>query len=89
MATEKLTLPSIHLNGTSGEQLLDLNRKAADAVRDAITALYNAYPNARDFYVQGDGAFEKARREHEARVAHLKTVRAELIEITEHVADHQ
>ncbi len=59
-----MLLPSIHLNGTSAEQLLEQACEAGNAVRAAIVALEAAGPNARDYYPQGDDAFTRARAEH-------------------------
>lgn len=71
--------PSIHLNGTSGERLLEDNLKAIRALQDAVEALQNAAPNGRDYYVQSSAdyrvvwqqAYSAARSEHEARLHRL------------------
>ena len=80
-------IPTVHMNGTAGEALLDQYTAAAEAVRKAIDALCNAGPNARDYYVQGSDAALAAQREHEARLASLKRVRDELAAIAEGVQD--
>jgi len=82
-----MMVPSIHLNGSSGEVLLDQNKGALEAVRKAIDAICDAGPNARDYYVQGPDAGLAAQREHEARVAALKRVRDDLAAIMESVQD--
>lgn len=81
-----LSVPTVHLNGTSREELLTQLTTAADAVRDAITALQKACPNGRDYYPQGDGATQEARRQHANRLHHLTAVRSELVEIAEAIA---
>jgi hypothetical protein len=43
--------------------------------------------NARDYYLQGDFAYAKAREEHQARLASLRKVRDELYGILEHLLD--
>lgn len=75
-------IPTLHLNGTSGEVLRHQHRTAIEALRRALDALCEAAPNGRDYYVQGDEAGRKAQRKHEARVASLRRVRAELETIT-------
>jgi hypothetical protein len=82
-----MPIPTIHLNGTAGEVLLDQYTSAARAVQQAIDAVCDAGPNARDYYVQGTDAALAAQREHEARVVLLKRVRDELAAIAEGVQD--
>jgi len=79
--------PTVHLNGTSKEALLQLNMNAASAVLAAIRALTEAHPNARDFYVQGPGAYKQAVDEHVARLDKLQDVLEELSELTEAISD--
>ncbi len=78
-----MLIPTVHLNGTSGEDLLDQYGSAVEAVREAIDAVCDTGPNARDYYVQGADAALAAQREHETRVKALKTVRDELVAIME------
>ena len=82
-----MLVPTIHLNGTSGEDLLDQYASAVEAVREAIDAVCDAGPNARDYYVQGPDAALAAQREHEARVASIKRVRDDLAAIVEGIQD--
>jgi hypothetical protein len=79
--------PTIHLNGTAGEVLLDQYTTARDAVVKAISAVCDAGPNARDYYVQGPDAPLAAQRDHEARVKALKLVRDELAAIVDGLQD--
>ena len=71
-------IPSIHLNGTSQKELLELNCDAANQVSDAISRLSRATPHGRDYYVQGSDAWTKAMREHECRIDKLREVYTEL-----------
>jgi hypothetical protein len=80
-------IPTVHLNGTSGESLEERAFSAVQAVSSAIDAMCEAGPNARDYYMQGDTAAFDAQREHEDRVKRLKMVRDELREIWEGVRD--
>lgn len=81
-----LTLPTVHINGTSREELQRQNREAWAAINTALTALNNAAPNARDYYVQGDEAYRQAAVEHTARKAKLLEVQKELTQIAYHLA---
>ena len=78
-----LKVPTIHLNGTSSASLLEANKEAYLAVRDALDKLRLAAPNGRDFYVQSDTAFTQAALEHRARAEKLLEVAREL----EHIAN--
>lgn len=84
---EIMIMPTLHLNGTSKNALLDQYCDAAHAVDAAITSLCENGPNGRDYYPQGDDAFTQARDQHEARVKKLREVRKELNEIAECIAD--
>jgi hypothetical protein len=57
------TIPTIHLNGTSGATLRDEYLAAYDALEHAREMLVKATCNARDFYPQGADAYYKARDE--------------------------
>lgn len=81
-----LTLPTVHINGTSREELQRQNREAWAAINAAITALNNAAPHARDYYVEGEEAFRKAAAEHLTRKAKLLEVQKELTQIAYHLA---
>jgi hypothetical protein len=81
------TLPTIHLNGTSRQELLDDYLQALNTVRDAIKALDKIEFNARDYYVQGPNAFEHAREERQAQYSHLWAVKLELEAIAVHISD--
>jgi hypothetical protein len=82
--TAKLTMPHVHLNGTSRDQLLEGYIDSVNAVRHAIEVVQKNAPNMRDYYLTPGGA--KALDEHTARLKKLEEVLAELREIGEHVA---
>lgn len=79
--------PTIHMNGTSRDALFDETANALGALRDALRAMGDAGPNARDYYPQGEGAFTEARNEHEARIRKVREVMAELEAIAEAIQD--
>ena len=57
------TLPTIHLNGTGADSLKQEYRSARRAIGAAVDALAAATCNARDFYPQEPGAWQRARDE--------------------------
>jgi hypothetical protein len=76
-----LATPTVHLNGTSKESLLEALSNARHAVNEAIGSLANTAPNGRDYYVQGVNALHHAEVEYQARVQALLNVYDELGEI--------
>jgi hypothetical protein len=67
-------IPTVHLNGTSKDELLDQIVKAAHAIREAQRWLGAAGPNGRDYYVQGEGAHAAACAERNAWQADLRRI---------------
>ena len=82
------TLPTIHLNGSGADNLYNEYKASWNAVRAATTALVNATCNARDFYPQGDIAFQQARNERRAALEHLEAVEEYLADWVTHCADY-
>jgi len=82
-----MMIPTIHLNGTSGEELRDQWTAAQRAIDDAITALCDAGPNARDYYVQGPDAALQAQREHEDRMKQLRSMRNDIAQIVDKIEE--
>ena len=79
MKTFALQVPAIHLNGTSKASILEAYEEAHAKIREAMTALTECAPNARDYYTKKDPhAFEQARAEYQARFQKLTDVRDEL-----------
>ena len=79
-----MILPTIHLNGTSAKALLEQTTVACDDAHNLLKALAEAAPNERDYYPQGDSAFEEARREYEARVEAVRGVLRDMEALAEH-----
>ena len=73
--------PTIHLNGTSSDELSRQLEKVYVACSELIDALSNARPHGRDYYPQGDDAIGKASAEHEARIAAVTKIREDALEI--------
>jgi hypothetical protein len=79
------TSPTIHLNGTSRESLLEAIEEAHAAIREAQVKLAETAPNGRDYYPQGPAAHDEAVKEHNARMTKLVDVQHELEELAEEI----
>ena len=84
-----MTFPTVHLNGTSAETLIEGYCNARTAVMAAQDALAQIEFNARDYYVKGPDAYPAARKEHTARLAALAKIADELLQIAMDVQDQQ
>ncbi len=80
-----LTVPTVHLNGTSKRELQEQAQHAYLAVGSALKALQDAAPHSRDYYPQGIGAYGHAAVEHESRMERLRSVQDELQLLAEHL----
>ena len=78
-----MMLPTLHLNGTSGADLLSQTTDAMIALSDAMKALQIMGPNGRDYYVQGPRVIDAAMDEHLARIQKLEAVQADVMAISE------
>jgi len=76
-----ITPPTVHLNGTSAKDLWEGYEAAYDAVRAAQDALRKIEFNARDYYVQGNDAYSKARD-------HRTEQFIKLVDIEEYLLQH-
>lgn len=79
--------PLVHLNGTSVEELEKQFRACVSTLNEAMNALYLAAPNARDYYPLGSGAFDAARKRHDARIVVVAGVQKECMAILEDLMD--
>ena len=82
-----MTKPTIHLNGTSAEDLLEGYRTAMEGISNARQAMRSAWPNGRDYYPQGPDAINEAIREHAVRLLKLEEIHTELTELAVHCND--
>jgi|WetSurSiteA1Bulk_404760.scaffolds.fasta_scaffold24201_1 hypothetical protein len=84
MSRKKLVVPTIHLNGSSPDRLMEVIREAAGGVDDARRKLQECAPHGRDYYVQQDPeALTKATEQHLARMAKLDGVYDDLAALYE------
>lgn len=84
-----MKFPTIHLNGTSADSLLEGWEEAYLAINEAVRKLAEAAPNGRDYYVQEPGALPVAQEEHFARMRKLQEVAKELEALCENVSKQQ
>jgi hypothetical protein len=80
-----MMIPTVHRNGTGGTALLDQVTNAASAIHDALRAMCDAAPNARDYYVQGEQAFKRAAAEHSERCAIVRKVGEKYMLLADHI----
>jgi hypothetical protein len=82
MSDTKLTVPTVHLNGTGKAGLIKQYEEAGSALYEAISKLRATAPHGRDYYVQKDpAALQKATAEHCARLEKLASVLEEVQEL--------
>jgi hypothetical protein len=82
-----LTHPTIHLNGSGRDSLVEGWEAAWSAAEAAFEALKRTAPNGRDFYPQGPEALAKAIDEHRDRLRKIQAVQDELQELIQHAMD--
>jgi hypothetical protein len=88
MATEKLAMPLLNLNGSSAKDLIEQLSDACSAVGAAQDALAKASPHGRDYQLN-PGDYKLAREQHEARQTALRAIADELEAIATNVYDQQ
>ena len=76
-----LVTPTVHMNGTGAQELIDLNVTAMDAVEKAIEAVAKAAPHGRDYYVSTKFTYQDALEEHTSRLLALNIIKDELLGI--------
>lgn len=85
MIKQELMVPTIHMNGTSKESLIEDICAATLALSKAHNAVCQTCPNGRDYYVQPKENFKLARIQHVSRLERLESVRLELEQIAEEI----
>jgi hypothetical protein len=83
-----VTIPSVHLNGTSARELQGEIRLAYDALKHARDKIAAMTVHPRDHYPKTDkDSYMKARAEHLNRLSMIDTIEAELMELWQGIAD--
>jgi hypothetical protein len=77
-----MQLPTIHMNGTSKERLVEALCNASAKLDDAYSALKETAPNGRDYYPQGPVALQIACNDHLDRLARLDAIKADIDNLT-------
>jgi len=85
--SDKPVVPTVHLNGTDKQDLLNQLQEAIGSVEDAGKSLAKASPHLRDYYTQPKGEWNRAQDQHEARIVKLREIVKELETIAEGVID--
>lgn len=79
--------PTIHMNGTSKDELIENHLAALSALRTAQDRMAVAAPNGRDYYPQDKpgerSALYRAQEEHEARCLKIREVQKEILALIE------
>lgn len=81
-----ISIPTVHMNGTGKDELLEQHIAVLEACRALTRALNAANPNGRDYYPQGAGALSAALAQHAARLLQVQTIAREINEISEGIA---
>ena len=82
-----LTLPTIHLNGTSRATLTEGYLAASRALSDAIRAFDAIEFNCRDYYVQPADAWARATTQRDVMRSHLRSVQQYLLAHLMHLGE--
>ena len=77
--------PTIHLNGSNPEQMIQDALSSRRAVEDAIEKLRLVVPNGRDYYPQGNDAAHTAASDYRAMLEKLQSVSSELMEHAQNI----
>ena len=82
------TLPTVHLNGTSRDELVRQLVEAGKALQVALDKLRAAYPHERDYYVNPDPmAYKKAKNAHDQRCREVHRAMMDCNEMAEALAE--
>ncbi len=73
-----MRIPTIHLNGTRRDSLIDELGLVAEAIDTAYQAMKRTAPNGRDYYPQGNTALDEAMTEHQSRLRRLDEIKGEI-----------
>lgn len=82
-----LTMPTIHSNGTSREELHRGYRSAHSAVLTAMSRVGDSWPIGRDYYTRGPDVINQAIKEHRSRLERLDSVLQELESLCIHTME--
>lgn len=79
-------LPTVHLNGTSKQMLLEGYQNAWQSIQTAIETLAKVEFHPRDYFVNMDpDAYAKARDQRDGQFYELRKIQEELYAVIEHL----
>lgn len=84
---EEITLPTIHLNGTSKKDLIEGYENAFLKINDAVEEVNKIQFHSRDYYPQGNDAWNKAVEERINMKKKLKEVEDYILKHLTHLID--
>lgn len=82
-----IAAPTVHMNGTSRQELLKQFLDARSALRTAYSSMCAAAPNGRDYYVQSRDAFTTAQEQHRDRLQRIEALITEYETLAEGVIE--
>ena len=77
--------PTVHLNGTSANELKDQYAGACDGLTDALERLKACAPHGRDYYPQGAGAYVLASHYHREAMIQLTAIYEDLVGVLNNI----
>jgi len=75
---EQVPFPYVNLNGDTVQTLVEDRRATVGALQKAIECLGAQYPHGRNYQTAPPGAYEMARRLHDAQMETLRRFSAEI-----------
>jgi len=75
-----MSIPTVHLNGTSRDSLVKQRVNIIDALLGVEKAISQAWPHGRDFYPQGPDALSAAQQVWHERANILSDLREKITE---------
>jgi len=84
-----MSIPTVHLNGTSRDSLVQQRLNLIDALGDVEKAIGKAWPHGRDYYPQGPDALSAAQRVWQKRASIVTNLRDEIIEESQGIFDQE
>lgn len=80
-----MIFPTVHINGTSRLTLIDGYSNALEKLREAEQAFRNIEFNQRDYYPQGQDAWDSAVIDHVDRLIDIQKAIIHLEKVLEHL----
>lgn len=71
--------PTVNINGTSRDELVDQRRAVADALRDVVETMGHMVPNGRDY----PGDYDRLQRDREIHFARMNQINKLYLDIIE------